>query len=35
MTDGKYVWAFFDAEGLYRYDFSENPVWKTSAFDAR
>lgn len=30
VTDGTYVWTFFDAEGLYCYDFSGNLVWKTS-----
>ena len=30
VTDGKYVWAFFDAEGLYCYDFDGKLVWKTS-----
>ncbi len=30
VTDGKYVWAFFDAEGLYCYDFDGKLIWKTS-----
>jgi outer membrane protein assembly factor BamB len=30
VTDGKYVWTLFDAEGLYCYDFDGNLVWKTS-----
>jgi len=30
VTDGKYVWALFDAEGLYCYDFDGKLVWKTS-----
>ncbi|MEK6304566.1 MAG: PQQ-binding-like beta-propeller repeat protein [Acidobacteriota bacterium] len=30
VTDGKYVWALFDAEGLYCYDFEGKLVWKTS-----
>jgi outer membrane protein assembly factor BamB len=29
-TDGKYVFAFFGAEGLYAYDFKGNQVWKQS-----
>lgn len=29
-TDGRYVYAFFDAEGLYCYDFDGNLVWKKS-----
>jgi outer membrane protein assembly factor BamB len=27
-TDGKYVFAFFGAEGLYAYDFKGNLIWK-------
>ena len=27
-TDGRYVYAFFGAEGLHCYDFDGNPVWK-------
>ena len=30
VTDGKYVWTLFDAEGMYCYDFDGNLVWKTS-----
>ena len=30
VTDGKYVWALFDAEGLYCYDFDGKLAWKTS-----
>jgi len=30
VTDGRFVYAFFDAEGLYCYDFSGKLVWKTS-----
>jgi len=30
VTDGRYVWTFFDAEGLYCYDFEGKLVWKTS-----
>jgi outer membrane protein assembly factor BamB len=30
VTDGKFVWAFFDAEGVYCYDFDGNLVWKSS-----
>ena len=30
VTDGKLVYAFFDAEGLYGYDFQGKPVWKSS-----
>ena len=29
-TDGRYVYALFDAEGLYCYDFQGNLVWKKS-----
>jgi len=29
-TDGRYLYAFFDAEGLYCYDFEGNLVWKRS-----
>jgi outer membrane protein assembly factor BamB len=27
-TDGKYVFAFFGAEGLYAYDYNGNLIWK-------
>ncbi len=30
VTDGKYVYTFFDAEGLYCYDFDGRLIWKTS-----
>jgi len=30
VTDGKHIWALFDAEGLYCYDFEGNLVWKAS-----
>jgi outer membrane protein assembly factor BamB len=30
VTDGKLVYAFFEAPGLYAYDFSGKLVWKTS-----
>src|SRR6185436_17494581 len=30
VTNGKYVWALFDAEGLYCYDFDGKLIWKTS-----
>jgi outer membrane protein assembly factor BamB len=30
VTDGKYVWTLFDAEGVYCYDFDGRLVWKTS-----
>jgi outer membrane protein assembly factor BamB len=30
VTDGKVVYAFFDAEGLYCYDFEGELVWKKS-----
>ena len=26
-TDGRYVYAYFGAEGLYCYDFDGNPIW--------
>ncbi len=29
-TDGKYVYAFFEAEGIYCYDFNGKLVWKSS-----
>lgn len=29
-TDGKFVYAFFEAEGLYCYDFAGKLIWKTS-----
>ena len=30
VTDGKYVYAFFEAEGIYCYDFSGKLIWKSS-----
>jgi outer membrane protein assembly factor BamB len=30
VTDGKYVWTLFDAEGVYCYDFDGKLVWKAS-----
>ncbi|MFY9572770.1 MAG: PQQ-binding-like beta-propeller repeat protein [Blastocatellia bacterium] len=30
VTDGKYVYTLFDAEGVYCYDFDGKLVWKTS-----
>lgn len=30
VTDGKYVYAYFEAEGLYAYDFNGKLIWKTS-----
>lgn len=30
VTDGRRVYAYFEAEGLYAYDFSGSLVWKTS-----
>lgn len=30
VTDGKFVYAFFEAEGLYCYDFAGKLIWKTS-----
>jgi len=30
VCDGKYLWALFDAEGVYCYDVDGKPVWKTS-----
>lgn len=30
VTDGRRVYAFFEAEGLYCYDFDGNLLWKTS-----
>lgn len=29
-TDGRYVYVFFEAEGLYCYDFNGRLIWKTS-----
>jgi outer membrane protein assembly factor BamB len=30
VTDGKFVYAYFASEGLYKYDFDGNQVWKMS-----
>lgn len=30
VTDGKYVYAYFEAEGLYCYDFNGKLIWQTS-----
>ncbi len=30
VTDGQHVYAFFESEGLFCYDFSGNLIWKTS-----
>lgn len=30
VTDGKFVYAYFEAEGLYCYDFNGKLIWKTS-----
>lgn len=30
VTDGKFVYAFFEAEGLYCYDFAGKLIWKTN-----
>ena len=30
VTDGKLVYAYFEAEGLYAYDFNGKLIWKTS-----
>jgi len=30
VTDGKYVYAYFEAEGLYCYDFAGKLIWKTN-----
>ncbi len=30
VTDGKFIYAFFEAEGLYCYDFAGKLIWKTS-----
>ena len=31
VTDGKHLYVFFEAEGLYCYDFDGRLIWKTSA----
>lgn len=30
VTDGKFVYAYFESQGLYKYDFEGNQVWKMS-----
>jgi outer membrane protein assembly factor BamB len=30
VTDGVYVWAFFEAQGLYCYDFEGKRIWRKS-----
>jgi outer membrane protein assembly factor BamB len=30
VTDGKFVYAYFDSQGLYKYDFDGNLIWKMS-----
>ena len=30
VTDGKYLYAYFESQGLYKYDFDGNLVWKMS-----
>jgi outer membrane protein assembly factor BamB len=30
VTDGKYVYAYFESQGLYKYDFDGNLLWKMS-----
>lgn len=30
VTDGKYVYAYFESQGLYKYDFSGKLMWKMS-----
>jgi len=30
VTDGKYVYAYFESQGLYKYDFEGNLLWKMS-----
>jgi outer membrane protein assembly factor BamB len=30
VTDGKFVYAYFESQGLYKYDFEGNLVWKAS-----
>jgi len=30
VVDGKFVYAYFEAQGLYKYDFAGNLVWKIS-----
>ncbi|MGC9948459.1 MAG: PQQ-binding-like beta-propeller repeat protein [Bryobacteraceae bacterium] len=30
VTDGKYLYAYFESQGLYKYDFDGNLLWKMS-----
>jgi outer membrane protein assembly factor BamB len=30
VTDGKFVYAYFESQGLYKYDFEGNQIWKVS-----
>jgi outer membrane protein assembly factor BamB len=30
VTDGKFVYAYFESQGLYKYDFDGKLIWKTS-----
>lgn len=30
VTDGKFVYAYFESQGLYKYDFEGNQIWKMS-----
>ena len=30
VTDGKYVYAYFESQGLYKYDFEGKLIWKMS-----
>ncbi len=30
VTDGKFVYAYFESQGLYKYDFDGNQLWKMS-----
>ncbi len=30
VTDGKYVYAYFESQGLYKYDFDGKQIWKMS-----
>jgi outer membrane protein assembly factor BamB len=30
VVDGKFVYAYFEAQGLYKYDFAGNLIWKIS-----
>ena len=30
VTDGKFVYAYFESQGFYKYDFDGNQIWKVS-----